>query len=267
VAYPLQFFGDMNQADVEKASLFGTDASRSEEKARPRPGFERCLGAELLGVFILTLADAGTTMIHALTREGEYTARALVPGLTVAALIYSLGGISGAHINPVATLAFALRGVFSWRKLPLYIGAQLFGSCLAALWLHWLFGPIKFLGANEPHTALPTAFGMEMTLTFILVIVILATATRHQNLGPEAAIAVGATVALCNMVGKPLTGASMNPARSFGPALVSGHLGDLWLYCTAPLLGAVLAVVVTRLIHGPAKPEEIEAAQGEKSPG
>lgn len=257
----------MKEADAERAKK-PADAPSKGDKNPPEPPDLGCiLGAELLGVFILTLADSGAVVINALTHEGEYTARALVPGLTVAAMIYALGGISGAHINPAATLAFALRGVFPWRKVPLYIAAQLVGASLAALWLKLLFGPIKHLGANEPHVALPSAFGMEVTLTFILVIVILATATRHQNLGPNAAIGVGATVALCNLFGKPITGASMNPARSFGPALVSGHLENLWLYILAPIVGALLAVVVTRLIHGAFKPEEKEAAQGEKSPG
>lgn len=248
------------------------DSKRSAPPQEEQPpdekkiGFHHCLAAELLGTFILTLADCAATVINNVSHEGDYTSRALVPGLTVAAMIYSLGAISGAHINPAATLAFALRGVFPWRKVPAFIAAQLTGAALAALWLWVLFGPVHHLGANEPHAALGTVFGLEVTLTFILVTVILATATRHQSLGPQAALAVGATVALCNLFGKPITGASMNPARSFGPALVSGHFDHYWLYLLAPLVGATLAVIMTHAVHGPAKPEEIEAAKGEKAP-
>jgi len=248
----------------EKSPRDEMDEQPDEQPDKQPENLPRSLGAELLGTFILTLVDCGAVVIHHVSGEGSYAARAVAPGLTVMAMIYSLGQISGAHINPAATLAFTLRGVFAWNRLPLYWLAQILGATVAALWLRVLFGPVQDLGAPQPHHGLMTSFGMEFTLTFLLVTVILSTATRQKTVGPEAAIAVGATVALCNLFARPISGAVMNPARALGPALVSSDLGTIWIYLVAPLIGATLAAFVAHLIHGPVKPEEKEAACGEQ---
>jgi aquaporin Z len=221
--------------------------------------------AELLGTFILVFVDAGGAMTAELHGwEVTPEARALAAGLTVMAMIFSVGDVSGAHINPAVTFAFALRRVFPWSRVPLYWAAQFLGAVLAAAALAALLGPLKHLGANTPPLDSVTAFFGEFAFATMLVFVILSTATQLRVTGPNAAIPVGATVALCCLFGRPISDASMNPARSFGPALVSGHLSDLWLYLLAPLLGAALAVSLTYLIHGRPKTDEEEAAMGKE---
>ena len=191
-------------------------------------------------------------------------AHAAAPGLLVAAMIYAMGNVSGAHLNPAATLAFAARGVFPWRQVPGYWTAQLVGAWLAALFLSRCFGEAIAAGITRPAGEPLVALAMEIALTSLLVTVILGTATRHRVLGLEAAVAVGATVMLCGLFAKPISGASMNPARSFGPALVAGETGALWLYCVGPALGALFAVVLTFLLRGGVKADEPEAAQGKE---
>jgi aquaporin Z len=178
------------------------------------------------------------------------------------ALIYAIGDSSGAHFNPAVTFGFSLKGVFPWRRLPAYWVAQIAGSIFAALLLDALFGPIKNLGATTPHYGEAAAFVMEIALTTLLVSVILGTATRYSLVGPNAAIAVGGTIALCGFFGGPISGASMNPARSLGPALVSGHLTHAWIYLIAPLMGSLTATTIIAILCVKDDPNEPEVAQG-----
>jgi aquaporin Z len=179
------------------------------------------------------------------------------------ALIYAIGDRSGAHFNPAVTLAFALRRVFPPGWVPGYWLAQLAGAALAAALLRLLFPDSSAAGVSQPNIAAETALILEIVLTAILVTVILGTADRYQLIGPSAGIAVGATIALCGLLALPIEGASMNPARSFGPALIHGEFNDLWVYVIGPIVGAAIAVVIARLLHGPVPPEEAaQAAMG-----
>jgi aquaporin Z len=223
----------------------------------------RRLFAELLGTFALTLVAAGGEVI-AVISGGEVSpvARAVAPGLLVMTMIYTLGRQSGAHFNPVVTLAFTLRQDFPWKRVPGYWGAQLVGAVLAALLLRVLFGLVGHLGATFPHHGTIEALVMEVVLTFLLVTVILGTATNHRLTGPNAALAVGGTIALLALIAGPISGASMNPARSLGPFLVSGQLGDSWIYIVGPFVGGLLAVLVAWLLRGRTTPEAVETAKG-----
>lgn len=246
--------------DIRKSAE--KSASLGEEPARA--ALWRSLGAELLGTAALTLVAAGGEVIA--IRSGgqiDLTARAAAPGLMVMAVIYALGQVSGAHINPAVTLAFALRRDFPWRRVPGYWVAQILGAILAALYLRALFGHVAEAGATRPHAGVGTALAMEIVLTLLLVSIILGTATRAKVVGPNAAIAVGGTVALAGLFAGPISGASMNPARSLGPALVAGAAVHQWIYVVGPGLGAALATLLAALIHGPRQPSEAEAAEGD----
>lgn len=191
--------------------------------------------------------------------------QALVPGLVVMAIVYAIGRCSGAHINPAVTLAFALRRAFPWTRVPAYWLVQAAGAVVAAVLLRLLFGKVEHLGATDPHASNVACVTLETVLTFMLVTVIIGTATQHRVVGPNAAIAVGATIAACSLIGKSVSGASMNPARSFGPAVVSGDLGHLWIYLAGPATGAVIAVLVALVIHPRKHEGEKRAAAGEAS--
>lgn len=228
-------------------------------------GLFHCLAAELVGTFLLVFVDSGGAMIAALS-QGAITLemRSLATGMIIMAMVYSLGAVSGAHINPAVSFAFSLRRVFPWRRLPLYWLVQIIGAILAALFLQHLLGDVKHLGATTPHVPDQQALLMEMALTTILAFVALSTATLHRVVGANAAIAVGATVALCNLFSKPISDASMNPARSLGPALVSSHFEHLWIYLVGPLAGSIIAAALVFLIHGRQKRGEEEAASGKE---
>jgi aquaporin Z len=223
----------------------------------------RRLLAELLGTFALTLVAAGGEVIATISGGAvSPAARVVAPGLLVMAMIYTLGSQSGAHFNPVVTLAFTLRRDFPWGRVPGYWGAQLVGAVLAALLLRLLFGLVGHLGATFPHHGTIQALVMEVMLTFLLITVILGTATNHRLTGPNAAIAVGGTIVLAGLFAGPISGASMNPARSFGPFLVSGQLADAWIYVVGPIAGALLAVIVAWLLRGGTTKEAVETAKG-----
>lgn len=225
----------------------------------------RRLFAEAVGTFALTLVAAGGEVIGALS-HGEVgpAARAVAPGLLIMALIYAVGNCSGAHFNPAVTVAFSLRRAFRWKRVPGYWAAQLPGAVLAAAVLRGLFGVVNDLGATEPHYGAGAALAMETLLTWLLVLVILGTATRHELIGPDAAVAVGGTIALCGLFAGPVSGASMNPARSLGPALVAGDLYGMWVYLIGPFAGAALAVATTAILHRRRPAPEAKAAQGER---
>ena len=225
---------------------------------------ERRLLAELLGTFALTLVAAGGQVIAAVSDGGlGQTAVVVAPGLLVMVMIYTLGPISGAHLNPTVTLAFALRRDFPWRRVPGYWVAQFLGAMLAALLLRALFGLAGHLGATLPHHGAATSLVMESILTFFLITVILAASASYKIAGHNAALAVGATIILDGLFAAPISGASMNPARSLGPAVVGDQLGSVWLYLLGPGLGALLAVAVAWLLRGPGSECARAVAQGE----
>lgn len=198
-------------------------------------------GAEALGAFFLVLAGTGSIMSDAL-KPGQLGAVGigLVFGLAVMILIYSLGHISGAHLNPAVTLAFYCSRRFPGREVLPYIFSQCLGALLASAFLRLLAGGGAGLGETTPHVSAALAFSLEFLQTFILMVTIMAVATDSRAVGEMAGLAVGGVVAMNAIWAGPLTGASMNPARSLGPALVGGHWDGLWIYCTAPLAGAVL---------------------------
>ena len=225
----------------------------------------RRLLSESFGTFALTFVAAGADAAGSLS-GGEVgpAARAVAPALLVRAMIYALGDVSGAHFNPAVSLAFAVRGLLPASWLARYWVAQLAGALAAAVVLGGLFGSAADAGVSAPHVASGVALAIEAILTLFLITVILGTADRHQIIGPNAALAVGGTIALCGLIALPIEGASMNPARSFGPALVAKNVGDLWIYWLGPAIGALLAVGLTRALHGPPPPdgEARDAAQG-----
>jgi aquaporin Z len=233
--------------------------------ARPAPldiGPRRLL-AELLGTFALTLVAAGGPVMAVVTETpASLPALVVAPALLVMALIYSFGNLSGAHFNPVVTFAFSLRRDFPWRRLPGYWVVQCVGAVLAALLLRALFGTAAHLGATLPHHGQLASVVMETLLTGLLLSVILATATDHHLVGHNAALAVSGTIALDGLFAAPISGASMNPARSFGPALLDSQLGTYWIYVAGPFAGATLAVILAWLLRGGTSTDAMEAAQG-----
>jgi aquaporin Z len=242
--------------------------------ARPAPGAAafadarlewRRLLAEFGGTFFLTLVAAGGGAVNTVSHGQVGRAAAVAaPGLMVLALIYTIGETSGAHVNPAVTVAFAARGNFPWRRVPGYLLAQFAGATAAAGLLRGLFGAAEASGRTLPGhgIAATTAFAIELILTFGLVTVILGTASGARNVGHNAAIAVGGYVCLAGLWASPVSGASMNPARSLGPALVGGGLGQAWIYLTGPLAGALLAVALAWALRGPPSRAASEAAQG-----
>jgi aquaporin Z len=200
--------------------------------------------AELLGTFTLVFAGTGAIMINAASQGGiTHAGVALVFGLVVLAMIHTFGDVSGAHFNPAVTLAFAAAGRLAWRDASGYLAAQAAGALAASSLLHFLFPQDStFLGATLPAGDVMQSFVLEAVLTGILMLTILSVSTGAKEKGVTAGIAIGAVIALEAMFAGPVSGASMNPARSLAPALVSGHLEHLWIYLTAPVLGALAAV-------------------------
>jgi aquaporin Z len=211
----------------------------------------RRLFSELLGTFFLVLVAAGGGILHA---KGQISLAAAVvaPGLMVLGIILFMGGISGAHLNPGVSLAFAVRGDFPWKRVPGYIIVQLVGATLACLFLLAVFGNIEHLGATLPGPGYKDwqAFLMEVVLTAGLLSVILGTASAAQNVGAIGALGVGGYIALAGLWSAPVSGTSMNPARSFGPALVSGDWTAYWVYVAGPLAGAAIAVGCAVILRG-----------------
>ncbi|MCI4360228.1 MAG: aquaporin [Thermoplasmata archaeon] len=231
------------------------------------PRYEwRRLFAEAFGTFFLVVVAAGAVVISAASGGSVGRVEAVVaPGLMVMAIILFMGAVSGAHLNPAVSIAFAARGDFPWKRVPGYIGAQLLGATLAGLFLWSVFGRIGMMGATEPGPGFTDlqALVMELLLTLGLVSVILGTASKAQNVGPIAALAVGGYIALAGLWASPVSGASMNPARSFGPALMLGNFAHLWVYVIGPIVGGLLAVAVAYALRGPGGDEPaLQAAQG-----
>jgi aquaporin Z len=225
---------------------------RMENFRDPRQEWRR-LVAELLGTFFLVLVAAGAGMMsQAFPGQISRSAAVVAPGLMVLAVILFMGKVAGAHLNPVVSIAFALRGDFPWRRLPAYIVVQLAGAGLASLFLAAVVGVSASYGSNYPapgHSSV-SAFLMEAVLTMGLVSVILGTASGAQNVGLFGAFGVGGYIALAGLWGSPISGASMNPARTFGPDLLAGNFTDYWVYVAGPLLGALAAVGLAFVLRG-----------------
>jgi aquaporin Z len=213
----------------------------------------RRLFSELLGTFFLVLVAAGGGMMgHAFPNTIGRTAAVVAPGLMVLAIILFMGKVSGAHLNPAVSIAFALRGDFPWLRVPGYIVVQLAGASLAAWFLQAVIHTSASNGSNYPaasHSSVD-ALLMEIVLTLGLVSVILGTASGAQNLGVFGALGVGSYIALAGLWGSPISGTSMNPARTFGPDLVGVDFTSYWVYIVGPIVGAALAVGCAFVLRG-----------------
>ena len=208
------------------------------------------LAAEALGAFALVFFGAGAIMVDAEGGGLGQLGIAVAFGLAITTMIYALGHVSGAHFNPAVSFGFALTRHLPWSRVAGYWVAQVAGAVAAALLLRASLGDVANVGATLPSGSDRQAFLWEVVLTFFLMLVIMAVATDTRAVGEAAALAVGGTVGLCALVGGPVSGASMNPARSLGPALVSGELGSLWIYLLAPLVGAALGAIAYQLLRG-----------------
>lgn len=217
-----------------------------------RPDLARRAGAEALAAFALVFAGCGAVVADAEYGGGlGVVGIALVFGLVIMAMVYATGHLSGAHINPAVTLAFTLTRHFPAREAAAYVAGQLAGATLAALLLLaiWPDQPAE-LGATVPSVGSASAFVYELVLTAFLMFVIMAVATDTRAVGAAAAIAIGGTIGLDALFGGPVTGASMNPARSFGPALASGEWSEFWVYLAGPVVGAAVGALAYQLVRG-----------------
>ena len=209
----------------------------------------RKLAAEFVGTFILVFAGTGAIIINDATGMVSHVGIALTFGLIVLAMIYAVGDVSGAHLNPAVTLGFFAARRFEGRWVAPYIASQCIGAILASFVLWLMFPTNVTLGATLPAGAVIQSFVLEAILTFILMFVILSVSTGPKEKGVMAGIAVGAVIALEALFAGPISGASMNPARSLAPALVSWHLDYLWIYLVAPALGAGASVAICRCVQ------------------
>ena len=220
----------------------------------------RKLVAEAVGTFALVFAGTGAVIIDAVTSGGvSHVGIGLTFGLVIMVMIYATGHVSGAHFNPAVTLAFAVGRHFPWPLVPQYWAAQLGGGLLASLLLRALFGEVAALGATLPAGPAGQSFVLEAVLTAILMFVITSVATDVRAVGQAAAIAIGGTIGLEALFAGPISGASMNPARSLAPAIVSGTWQHQWLYLAGPALGAVVGVLLYRVVRGETIAEETDA--------
>jgi aquaporin NIP len=206
--------------------------------------------SETVGTFALVLCGTGAIVANeatggAVTHVGVCITFAWI----VSTMIFAFGDVSGAHFNPAVTVSFAFAKRFPWKKVAPYILFQCMGAIAASAFLHWIYPANQTLGASLPTVALSKAFALEAMLTFLLVLVILNVTTGSKEKGITAALAIGSMVGLEALFAGPLTGASMNPARSLAPALISGHIEAVWIYLTAPFLGALLAASFHPFLH------------------
>ncbi len=225
----------------------------------------RRIFAEIWGTFLLVVVAAGGAMMVVISGGTVTQGMAVTaPGLMVMAIIYFMGAVSGAHLNPAVTLAFALRRNFPWARVPGYIIAQIIGGIAAALFLKFMFGTVARLGATMPGSGIDglRALAMEILLTAGLVNTILGTASGARNVGANGAIAVGGYIILAGLWASPISGASMNPVRSLAPDLVRGDLSTSWIYVLGPLLGALIGVLFEWILKGGPTAAGTLAAQG-----
>jgi aquaporin Z len=258
---------EVRHAEVALRSLGQPNSVRGEFDFWDDHYEGRRLFSELLGTFFLVLVAVGGGMVSA--RFGgnavPYGAKVVAPALMVAAIILFMGTVSGAHLNPAVSFAFALRGDFPWKRVPAYIVAQFAGAILATLLLWALIGKQGSAGLTLPGHGISTTTAMlwELVLTTGLVSVILGTASGAQQIGALAAIGVGSYIALAGLWGSPVSGASMNPARSLGPALVLGDWTAWWAYLVGPVAGAAIAVGFAFVLRGSGGGRSgVAAAQG-----
>lgn len=214
------------------------------------PPLARALGGELIGTFALVFAGAGAIMVDADTRALGHLGVAIAFGLVVMVMVYALGHVSGAHLNPAVSLAFALGRHFPWSRVLAYWAAQLAGALAAAAVLRASLGDIAHVGATVPAGSDAQSLLWEIVLTAFLMFVVMAVATDTRAVGEAAAIAIGGTIGLAALVGGPVSGASLNPARSLGPGVVAGELGSIWVYLAGPAAGAALGVLAYQLVRG-----------------
>ncbi|HYC06990.1 MAG TPA: MIP family channel protein [Candidatus Binatia bacterium] len=210
----------------------------------------RALVAEFIGTFALVFAGCGAIMVDATTHQLGHVGVAASFGLAIMVMIYAVGHISGGHFNPAVTTAFALTRHFGWSRVPAYWAAQVAGALVAAAALRVCLGDVANLGATQPSGSDAQSFAFELVLSFFLMFVITAVATDTRAVGEAAAIAIGATVGLDALFGGPISGASMNPARSLGPAIVGATFGSLWIYIVAPVAGMAMAAAVYEWVRG-----------------
>jgi aquaporin Z len=226
----------------------------------------RRLFSELFGTFLLVMVAAGGGVVAAISHGAVTRAAAVTaPGLMVMAIILFMGAVSGAHLNPAVTISFTLRGDFPWKRVPAYIVVQLTGAVLACLFVDKVIGSAAGVGATlpGPHVADWKAMLMELVLTVGLVSTILGTASRAQNVGTLSAVAVGGYIVLAGLWSSPISGTSMNPARSFGPDAISGNFAHFWVYVVGPIAGGVVAVAFAWVLRGRGgDPGGLAAAQG-----
>ena len=206
--------------------------------------------SEIIGTFALVFCGTGAMVINDFTGGTvTHVGVAITFGLIVMGMIYAFGDISGAHMNPAVTIGFAYAKKFPWKEVPAYVLAQLIGAFLASGILLYLFPESQTLGATMPGLSALKVFILEIILSFFLMVVIINVSTGSKEIGVVAGIAIGSVVLLEAMFAGPITGASMNPARSIAPAVVSGNIADLWIYIFAPIIGCVLAVVSCKLVN------------------
>jgi aquaporin Z len=218
------------------------------------PAMLRKFLAEFIGAFALIFAGTGAIVINAESGGAiTHLGVALTFGLIVLAMIYTLGDVSGAHMNPAVTVAFAAAGLFPFASVLLYIAAQISGAVMASLSLHFLFPQNATLGATLPIGSPMQSFVLELILSGILMFVILNVSHGAKEKGITAGIVVGSVIALEALFAGPISGASMNPARSLAPAIVSGHLEHLWIYLVAPVVGMLIAIPLFRAVRGSSK--------------
>lgn len=209
-------------------------------KVKVNKNLFRRSAAEFIGTFALVTAGCGAIMVNAQTVALTHVGIALTFGLIITVMIAATGHISGAHFNPAVTIAFAVTRHFPWREVIFYVGAQVLGAVLGALTLRILIGNEAAMGATIPSGSVGQSFGLEVLLSAVLMFVIISVATDTKAAGTPAALAIGFTVALSAMWGGPISGASMNPARSFGPALFAGVWQNQWIYWIAPVIGTII---------------------------
>jgi aquaporin NIP len=211
----------------------------------------RRLGGEFFGTFGIVFGAACSSVMNTVG-NGAVTlvGAALASGLAVTAMIYAVGHICNAHFNPAVTLAFAATGHFRWKEVPGYVAVQIGGAVAAALAIKLLFGDVQGLGGNRPGGSVWQAFGAELIISFFLMFVIMAVATDGRAFGTQAGLAIGVWVVVAILAVGPVSGASMNPVRSFGPALISWNLQDHWIYWLAPVMGTLSGAFAYQFIRG-----------------
>ncbi len=239
---------------------------RAEQRFLDRSLEWRRLFAELWGTFLLMLVAGGSDVASVMSGEFSKAAAAIAPGVMVMTAIYFMGAVSGAHLNPAVSFAFALRRNFPWPRVPGYVLAQVAGAALAAALLQVTFGPLAHVGATVPRAGVAPwqALALEAVLSAGLVNTVLGTATGARNIGTNTGIAVGGYIAIAGLWASPFTGASMNPARSLGPDILRGDFATTWIYVAGPLIGAAVGVLFEWILVGPPTEAGTKAAQGER---